>query len=112
MTNNPSRGIPLGDFQALLKCAFDAGAKKRKTTQEAYDYPLNHPVYSPNILGLAKKWPDANCALALDCAYQAGQKAAVYAGSGQIELAHMQQACKDLEGIAKSTGKGPVCIPV
>jgi hypothetical protein len=40
MTKNPNNGMRVEDFQTLLKCVFDIGAEYRKTTQEAYNYPL------------------------------------------------------------------------
>jgi hypothetical protein len=70
---------------------------------------LNHPKYQPNIKKLAEKWPDPDSLLVLHCAYQAGQKASAYAGSGEIDLKSIKHACDDLEHIAKVTGKGAAC---
>jgi hypothetical protein len=111
MKENPAGGIPLDDFIALLRGAFNEGAKPLKHTDEADKYPLNK--YQKNIDKLAKKWPHADCARALYCAYQAGQKAKSHAkqnhpGTDTVDEPSMQQACDDLEHVARRT-RGPVC---
>lgn len=112
MTKNPTGGIPVEYFKALLKCAFEFGAIPRKQTEAAENYPLT--TYQKNIGNLAKKWPHPDCAVALDCAYQAGQIAAAKAqqdhpSDDKINLSDMQHACNQLHHKAEVTGKGPVC---
>ena len=111
MEENRTSGIPPDDFIALLRGAFNEGARPLTHQQAAENYPLTK--YAANINMLASKWPHADCARAVYCAYHAGQKAALHAqqnhpGTSDIEGNSLQQGCQDLERVGKRT-RGPVC---